>query len=127
MNAIIAVALFMLLWALLEYVLPRPSALAKIYNVKRRHLEGHGTWERRAALAAENLSRTCDAFLDVAARHGAYTPISARGGTWSLSYRYPEAVAFLAAKYPDGPPYEVLCEVAGIELRRVPRKLRVVQ
>ena len=115
----LAVGLPLLFWVafyfFMEYIAPKHSGLAEIYNVKRRHLEGYNAWEERCVAAAEVRSRVSNAFFEESRKLGTQRSTGARGMSFSLPKGHPVAVAYVAAQYPDGLPYEALCEAIGVK------------
>lgn len=98
---------------LLQYVLPARSqeAFAKLANVPRRHLESVKSWERRTVAAYKARDEAQERFIEAAE----WRATGPRSGEYILSVRHPASVALLRAKYPDGPPFEKLAELAGLE------------
>ena len=127
----LAVGLPLLFWVafyfFMEYIAPKHSDLAEIYNVKRRHLEGYNAWEKRCVAAAKVCSCVSDAFFEESRKLGTQKFIGTMEITCSLPKGHPVAVAYVAAQYPDGPPYEALCEAIGVKPLHEAPKLRVVK
>jgi hypothetical protein len=110
---------------LTEYVLPsdRHAGFGALSNVPRRHLESLRSWEKRTVAALNAVHAANDAFIAEAHRLGRWRETSARGGVWELPCQHIASLALVRAKYPDGPPLDELCQLAGID---APESVRAV-
>ncbi len=101
-------------WILSVWVLPREgNRVAEIYNVPRRHLESYGSWWKRIHVARDAHSAASSAFYSEAWKAKTVHKNGHGGLVAELPKSHPASVAFLAAKYPDGPPIEDLLAIAG--------------
>jgi len=112
---VVAAVCLAVMWVLAEYVLPSPSdeAFSRLANVPRRHLESLASWRKRCSAAYEVRDRASEAFIAAAE----YQDTGPRSGLYSLSAAHPASIAYLAARYPDGPPLDRLLNI-GTEVLR---------
>lgn len=113
--------------ALTQYLLP-PSrasgaqvAFAELYRVPRRHLESIRTWEARTLAAAKALHAASDAFVAEAETLGRVERFSHAGLKWTLPSTHPLAIAYVVARYPDGPPPVEIARIAMGEYSQLGR------
>lgn len=105
----------LLAWAWLrEHVLPaKPYWVGLAPNLPRRHLESLSAWAERHAAAMDRLHDAQHAMTE--SPDATWRRVSARGSVVSLPANHPLTLRALFARYPDGPSFEELCEIAGIE------------
>jgi hypothetical protein len=111
--------IFFVDWYVLDRLWPRKPWWDGLKpDLPRRHLESFRAWERRHAEAMRDYNEAERAFMQ--SPDASYTQVSTRGFVASLPINHPLSVKRVAALYPEGPPYNLLAQLAGVKPKDMP-------